>query len=195
MAKNRSITPDSFAHQQETLDKLLKNGRTEVESSARLLHELVFRHQFKVDMDDVVYYAVPPPDGQVVQKLGKPYVPRFKTFLSVTPHNSELPIRQLFFDGYSEVYSGASITALIPCFDILVDLGPRAGHIPASVYFSNESLPPPRSGQIDYVPREFRRLEQAIEITFSFDSFPPSFDVYPPRTDRSADYAVYQKPR
>lgn len=151
----------------------------ELKPLAKELHELVIGERFRVDDVTMESYDNDPPYQRIAMPeiaAGRRRIHRTgftsATFLEVLPHERDVPVKRLVFEGYSSANRGDYILARIPRYEEKVVKGVN-GHI-TDISF--------------YVDRPFREEECAIEVAI----FSANGDIL--RRERSVDFRKFAEP-
>ncbi len=154
--------------------------REDLERISKPLHELVVEARFRVQQVTSQCYSTEftPSSESRIGGTSPVYSGGYtiQTNLDVISDDSQVPVKKLIFAGITSVRKGDNILARIPRYDKI-----------RKFWMNDED-------ESYHVPREYRELEQAMEIgTFGPNTSIQTDEIV--RTDRSAIYSKFSVPR
>ena len=166
-------TRRSMERIREEGEKHRKKLAADLEAKSKHLYELTKTEDFYVDDVTCQSYMthVRPVSEIVIGGRSPSYKSGFTSRLTlrVTPSDTKIPVKLLYFDGFSVVKKGERIAAIMAVYKT-EELDQFMGQRPVEYY----------------LPRDFNEEEQAIEIMTLNGSIVT-------RRDRSVDYNRFQK--
>ena len=163
----------------EEYEKELRSLIKRLESLSKPLNELIVEEKFNVNgvLVETYTHSITPLSELVIGGKSSTYKTGYssRAILEVTPYRPNIPVKTLYFNGFSVVKAGDVILAKIPKYrEEKVEDPDNYG-----LYESSK--------RIFYLDRDFKPEEKAIEITIL------SSEGKKLRVERSVDYNLFIK--